>query len=83
MLKSYQLVVFAAQNILTRTESKLGYLLLRCIRHFVMFDMYAALEVHTEDTIAAGRETLREFSTLLDVSSCEQYFLADVSMNHY
>ncbi|KAG1826427.1 hypothetical protein EV424DRAFT_1600316 [Suillus variegatus] len=61
-----KLVVFAAQNILTRTESKLGYLLLRCIRHFVMFDMYAALEVHTEDTITAGRETLREFSTLLD-----------------
>ncbi|KAG1856505.1 hypothetical protein C8R48DRAFT_749127 [Suillus tomentosus] len=61
-----KLVVFAAQNILTRTESKLGYLLLRCIHHFVMFDMYAALEVHTEDTIAAGRETLREFSTLLD-----------------
>ncbi|KAG1905761.1 uncharacterized protein F5891DRAFT_1125792 [Suillus fuscotomentosus] len=61
-----KLVVFAVQNILTRTESKLGYLLLRCICRFVMFDMYAALEVHTEDTIAAGRETLCEFLTLLD-----------------
>lgn len=29
--------------------------------------MYASMEVHTEDTIAAGRQALRDFSDLMDV----------------
>ncbi|KAG1878522.1 hypothetical protein C8R48DRAFT_745205 [Suillus tomentosus] len=48
--------------------SKLPYLLLRCIREYVNVDMYAALEVHTSKTIAAGCQAVREFTQLLDVS---------------
>jgi hypothetical protein len=72
-----QMIIFAAQNVLSRTISELGYLLLRCIRRYVDLDIYAALEVHTEDTIAAGRDALSQFSTLMDVGSMSfsvQYF---------
>ncbi|KAG2142988.1 hypothetical protein DEU56DRAFT_870535 [Suillus clintonianus] len=61
-----RMIIFAAQNILTPTESENGYLLLRCICLFVEFDIYASLEVHTEDTIATRRETLCKFVVLLD-----------------
>jgi hypothetical protein len=30
--------------------------------------MYAALEVHTEETLAAGREALSKFSAVLEVN---------------
>ena len=30
--------------------------------------MYAALELHTEETIAAGREALNKFSAVLEVN---------------
>jgi hypothetical protein len=63
------MIIFAAQSVLSRTHSELGYLLLRCIRCYVDLDIYAALEVHTEDTIAAGRDALSRFSTLMDVGS--------------
>ena len=72
-----QMIIFAAQNVLSRTHSELGYLLLHCIRRYVDLDIYAALEVHTEDTIAAGRDALSQFSILMDVGSMSrdmQYF---------
>ncbi|KAG1837830.1 hypothetical protein F4604DRAFT_1601105 [Suillus subluteus] len=62
-----KMIIFAAQSVLSRTNSELGYLLLRCIRCYVDLDIYAALEVHTEDTIAAGRDALSQFSTLMDL----------------
>lgn len=69
LMSLHQMIIFAAQNVLKQASSGLGYLLLRCIRHYIDFDMYAALEVHTEDTISAGRQALSEFSMLMDVSS--------------
>ncbi|KAG2049636.1 hypothetical protein BDR06DRAFT_893489, partial [Suillus hirtellus] len=33
---------------------------------YVDLNIYAALEVHTEDTIAAGRDALSQFSMLMD-----------------
>ncbi|KAG1756155.1 hypothetical protein EDD22DRAFT_981579 [Suillus occidentalis] len=62
-----KMIIFAAQSVLSRTHSELGYLLLCCIRCYVDLDIYAALEVHTEDTIAAGRDALSQFSTLMDL----------------
>jgi hypothetical protein len=63
------MIIFMAQNVLSRTNSELGYLLLCCTRCYVDLDIYAALEVHTEDTIAAGRDALSRFSMLMDVGS--------------
>ncbi|KAG1877636.1 hypothetical protein DFJ58DRAFT_712346 [Suillus subalutaceus] len=48
------------------SKSKLGYLLLRCIRYYIELDIYALFEVHTEETIAAGRATLDTFSELME-----------------
>ncbi|KAG1867513.1 hypothetical protein C8R48DRAFT_747364 [Suillus tomentosus] len=61
-----KMAIFAAQRILRRSQSKLGHLLLRCIHHYIDLDMYAGFEVHTEDTISAGRQALREFSALME-----------------
>jgi hypothetical protein len=44
-----------------------AYLLLRCIQSYVEFNTYALLEVHTEDTIRDGRNTLLELTELMDV----------------
>ncbi|KAG2120397.1 hypothetical protein DEU56DRAFT_928435, partial [Suillus clintonianus] len=52
-----KLIVFAAHN---------AYLMLRCIRSYTEFNMYASLEVHTEDTINNGREALSKFTGLMD-----------------
>jgi hypothetical protein len=61
--------VFAAHDLLPNTdECKIAYLLLRCIRAYLEVDLYAALEVHTTETIAAGRKALQYFSELMNVS---------------
>ncbi|KAG1884129.1 hypothetical protein F4604DRAFT_1878866 [Suillus subluteus] len=63
----FKLLTFAAHAVLPNAgESKLAYLLLWCIRAYLEVDWYAALEVHTTKTIAAGRAALQEFSELMD-----------------
>ncbi|KAG1822153.1 hypothetical protein DFJ58DRAFT_720123 [Suillus subalutaceus] len=61
-----KLILFTAQDILCYLQSKLGYLLLHCVRYYIELNIYALLEVHTEETIAAGRATLDKFSELMD-----------------
>ncbi|KAG0700922.1 hypothetical protein DFH29DRAFT_982909 [Suillus ampliporus] len=61
-----KMAIFAAQRILRRSQSKLGYLLLQCIRRYIDLNIYAGFEVHTEDSIVAGRQALREFSVLIE-----------------
>ncbi|KAG1897928.1 uncharacterized protein F5891DRAFT_1241093 [Suillus fuscotomentosus] len=61
-----KMIIFAAQDMLTSSHCKLGQLLLRCIHYYVEFDIYVSLEVHTEDTIAAGRLALQKFSEMMD-----------------
>jgi hypothetical protein len=54
--------------VLSEAESPLGYLLLRCLRSYLVIDMYAGLEVHTTETIAAGRAEVLNFSSLMKVN---------------
>ncbi|KAG2140495.1 uncharacterized protein EDB93DRAFT_1105900 [Suillus bovinus] len=61
-----KLVLFTAQNILLESQSKLGYLLLHCIHYYIELDMHTLFEVHTEETITAGRATLNKFSELME-----------------
>jgi hypothetical protein len=61
------MVIHASHTILTEDDCPLGYLLLRCIRLFLELDAYAALEVHTTETISAGRHAIQAFSTYLHV----------------
>lgn len=62
-----QLLIYVAHTMLTEDDNPLGYLLLRCLRSYLVVDMFAALVVLTEDTIAAGRAELRVFSGLIQV----------------
>ncbi|KAH7919486.1 hypothetical protein BV22DRAFT_1075186 [Leucogyrophana mollusca] len=61
-----KLLIFAAHDIFIVSQNDLGHLLLQCIRAFVDVDMFAAFEVHTEETIAAGRVALQVFSDLME-----------------
>ncbi|KAG2074144.1 hypothetical protein BDR04DRAFT_1126829 [Suillus decipiens] len=63
-----KMAIFVAQRILFCSQSKLSYLLLQCICHYIDRDIYAGFEVHTEDSIVAGRQALWEFSVLMDIS---------------
>ncbi|KAG1888602.1 hypothetical protein F4604DRAFT_1877195 [Suillus subluteus] len=60
-----KMVIHATHTILTEDECPLGYLLLRCIHLFLELDMYAALQVHTTETISAGQHAIQAFSTYL------------------
>jgi hypothetical protein len=59
---------FVAHNILTESASPEGFLLLKCACAYLNVDMYAALEVQTSETIAAGRREVAYFSQVLKVS---------------
>ncbi|KAG2126460.1 hypothetical protein BD769DRAFT_1652763 [Suillus cothurnatus] len=66
-----KLIVFTAHNVFQRDVDPHVYLLLRCIRSYVELNMYASLEVHTEDTIRDGRNTLSKFAELMDVYTAD------------
>ncbi|EIW80471.1 hypothetical protein CONPUDRAFT_90680 [Coniophora puteana RWD-64-598 SS2] len=59
-------ILFAAQNLLTPRTSPEGYALLLVIRSYLELNCYIGLDVHTDDTIAAGEAELNWFSNLLD-----------------
>ncbi|KAI6033747.1 hypothetical protein BKA83DRAFT_4460403 [Pisolithus microcarpus] len=60
-----KIVVFACHDILLQNTEKEGYLLLRCLRVYIEFDLYTALELHTMHMIAAGWESLSTFNMLM------------------
>ncbi|KAF4583960.1 hypothetical protein EYR40_002458 [Pleurotus pulmonarius] len=60
-----KLILFASYNILTKNVDATGYLLLRCLRAYINMRMYAGMQVHTNDTIAAGRLAVEAFSVLM------------------
>ena len=61
-----QISMFVLHNIFK--EGTPGYLLLKALRCHIEVDIYASLEVHTEATIAAGREKLTHFYGLIEAS---------------
>lgn len=52
---------------LTQSESPHGYLLLQLLRTYLVIDTFSAMEVHTEETIADGREEIRSFEQKMTV----------------
>ncbi|KAG2354182.1 hypothetical protein BDR07DRAFT_1494951 [Suillus spraguei] len=61
-----KLIVFAVHNVSNCDMDLEAYLLLCCIRSYVEFNMYASLEVHTEDTINNGWEASSKLTGLMD-----------------
>ncbi|THH10264.1 hypothetical protein EW146_g8426 [Bondarzewia mesenterica] len=60
-----KIIIFASHNIFDAWSNKQEYLLLQCIRSYFVLDMYAAFDVHTDDTIAAGEQALLKFEDLI------------------
>ncbi|KAG1879450.1 hypothetical protein C8R48DRAFT_668287 [Suillus tomentosus] len=60
-----KMIIYATHDVLTKTDSPLGYFLLRCVHLYLEMDMYAALEVHTVNTIKEGRHTVQAFTALM------------------
>ena len=58
---------FITHNVLTKENSPLGYLMLRCLRSYLNLDMWVSMEVHTANTIEKGRKELLCFSKLIKV----------------
>ncbi|KAI9442019.1 hypothetical protein BJY52DRAFT_1229255 [Lactarius psammicola] len=60
-----KVVVFAAQNIIQRSEDKEGWQLLLCLQSFSVLDLLLSFKVHTEKTIMAGWNELARFRCLI------------------
>lgn len=67
-LSFQQMFIFISHNVLTEKESPHGYHLLCCLRAYLDLTMWEALEVHTEETIASGREAVTRLGKLMSVS---------------
>ncbi|EPQ50176.1 hypothetical protein GLOTRDRAFT_82536 [Gloeophyllum trabeum ATCC 11539] len=61
----YQQLLFAVHNFVDRAESRWIYVFLQCLRSYLELDMWAAFEVHTEETIAACEEEILKYDSLL------------------
>ena len=64
-----QISVFIMHNLFS--EKTPEYCLLRALRCYVEVDLYASLEVHTDQTIAGGRQRLTRFYELMKVGLVE------------
>ncbi|KAG1907618.1 uncharacterized protein F5891DRAFT_938880, partial [Suillus fuscotomentosus] len=60
-----KMIIYVTHNVLTEHDSPLSYLLLQCIHLYLEMDIYAALEVHTTNTINEGRHTVQAFTALM------------------
>lgn len=63
-------------------ERTSGHLLLKLLRCYIEIDLYAALEWHTEETIAAGQWQIARFCVLLGVGLCLFVLVFGVSCSH-
>ncbi|KAH9021110.1 hypothetical protein EDB83DRAFT_2508328 [Lactarius deliciosus] len=59
-----KVVVFAAHNVI-QEDDKEGWQLLLCLRSFSIVDLLLSFEVHTDETILAGRRELVKFGLLM------------------
>ncbi|KAI0369554.1 hypothetical protein BV20DRAFT_1078292 [Pilatotrama ljubarskyi] len=64
-----KIVINASYNVLTEAVSPRGYLLLKCIRRYVVLDIIAGLEVQTAATLRLYAGELVRFSTIVQMYS--------------
>ncbi|KAI0374197.1 hypothetical protein BV20DRAFT_1041702 [Pilatotrama ljubarskyi] len=62
-----KIVIHASYNVLTEAVSPRGYLLLKCIRRYVILDVIAGLEVQTAATLRLYARELVSFSTIAQI----------------
>ncbi|KAF8145837.1 hypothetical protein K438DRAFT_1781554 [Mycena galopus ATCC 62051] len=75
-----KMMLFAAHNVLTDAPS---ILLLQCVRSFLELNMYVSLEVHTTETLAAGKRELIIFDERIKeyIEICKDTEYGDKSWN--
>ncbi|KZT70542.1 hypothetical protein DAEQUDRAFT_667378, partial [Daedalea quercina L-15889] len=60
-----KIIPYVAHNVIASEQDSEGFLILCLLRKYLELDMYYSFDVHTEDTIAAARVKLLEFSQCL------------------
>ncbi|TFK32476.1 hypothetical protein BDQ12DRAFT_773340 [Crucibulum laeve] len=60
-----KLAPYVLHNILEKSVTPHGYLLLCCLQSYIKLDIYASLDLHTEKTLAAGKNALKDFINLI------------------
>ncbi|KAK0436805.1 uncharacterized protein EV420DRAFT_1281073 [Desarmillaria tabescens] len=60
-------IIFVTHNILSETQDSHGYHLLKCIRSYLVLNVYAGFTLHTESSIKALREESTKFGKLIKV----------------
>ncbi|KIK51836.1 hypothetical protein GYMLUDRAFT_377235 [Collybiopsis luxurians FD-317 M1] len=60
-----KIFLFAVHDVIPEEVDNAGFTLLRVTRHYINMVMYAGLNVHTSDTISAGRASVKNFATAL------------------
>lgn len=63
-----QALVQASYFMFQRMKSKQGYMLLKCIRRYIVLDVLAGLEVHMEGTLRLYAAELVKYSETIQVS---------------
>ncbi|KAK0434530.1 uncharacterized protein EV420DRAFT_1623783 [Desarmillaria tabescens] len=58
-------IIFVTHNILSETQDSHGYHLLKCIRSYLVLNVYAGFTLHTESSIKALREESTKFGKLI------------------
>ena len=71
------MIVFAAQGIINKTKDDIGWLLLRCFRSYIKFDIYLSFDVHTETTLQTTQAEVSSFGYLIQVD--KQLFVYNVA----
>ncbi|KAF8227364.1 hypothetical protein L208DRAFT_1297238 [Tricholoma matsutake] len=81
-----KIVLFITHSLLTEEESPSGYLLLCVLQSYLALDTYAAMKVHTMNTIECGKRELATFqlrmSAYVDATQDESAKNWDFPKNH-
>lgn len=62
-----KIIPYIVHNVISTEQGSEGYLILCLLRKYLELDMYYSFRIQTEDTIAAIRGKLFEFSDALKV----------------
>ncbi|KAJ8096372.1 hypothetical protein PM082_011534 [Marasmius tenuissimus] len=68
-----RMFLFAAESLFSEEQDTAAYQLLKCVRAYLNIIMFGGLHVQTETTMAAGRESIQTFHTMLTQYAETQY----------
>ena len=74
------MLIFVSHNVINSNKHPDGYVLLQCLHAYLNLNMYTGFDVHTMETIVAGKNALEVFAEIMKV-----YFplFLNTFINHY